>query len=380
MLYILIYIVLALFSLAEINRKITFTQQRKFIILFCLLFLFLGAIRWETGTDWVPYYDYFLISIKNPSASSFEWGYIASNQFIRFFTDNYTVFLTLIALIIFVFQYLCFKDIIQKSKTVIKEKNLIATKRPIFYPICSLFVIWSLYFGNVFFVRSTIAYLICFFALVKFGANKKHLRFILLVIVASLFHRTALFFLPASYIYHRRFSRKKMIVLFFAGIILGFLFLRYIAIHIISLISNPFFDRLALYLQNANSQDYSLGYSIVFMILKGSINALLIIVILFYFYKDIKKNKIILGLFNVYLFGSILYFISLFTDIALARLATPFLMTQIILIPYIFISRKYKNFSKGIMAVFFIVYLGLRFYLNITAYTSEFFPYKMFFI
>ena len=90
--------VVALLSLVkEINHK---------LILFWLIILpmaLLDGLRWEMGTDWISYYSYFY-SIGDHLAigPTFDPGFVLFTDFIKFFTDNYSVYLLSISLITFV--------------------------------------------------------------------------------------------------------------------------------------------------------------------------------------------------------------------------------------------------------------------------------------
>ncbi|EBM1199217.1 EpsG family protein, partial [Salmonella enterica subsp. enterica serovar Tennessee] len=58
-----------------------------------LSFLFLVSfcsLRWQTGTDWLPYYDDFM---SPGNRHDFEIGYVLYVKLIRYLTDNYTLFL-----------------------------------------------------------------------------------------------------------------------------------------------------------------------------------------------------------------------------------------------------------------------------------------------
>jgi len=76
-----------LFSLAWLDNSKS--RNAYIAIAFLVLLLFLGA-RWETGTDWGSYIEFFQ-DLDN--YRSFEPGYVILNEAVRLFTASYTIFL-----------------------------------------------------------------------------------------------------------------------------------------------------------------------------------------------------------------------------------------------------------------------------------------------
>lgn len=82
--YYLIWTVFAFFSLIEfcgLNQR----DDRKIFLLLSIFLFFLSFIRWEVGTDWKAYYDFFSVSTNLGSGALFEWGYCRINEIVRFF-------------------------------------------------------------------------------------------------------------------------------------------------------------------------------------------------------------------------------------------------------------------------------------------------------
>lgn len=175
-------------------------------------FLVLSAIRWERGTDWSPYYEYFISiqSIDLGSNDRFELGYKYLNYIVNLISDNYTVFLAICALIVYAFQKKAILNFsfLNLKRSINQDVNL---KYENEYPMTMLLIIWTLYLGNVFVVRSTIAYIILFFSII-YIRERRLLLFLVFVTIAALFHRSAIIFLPAYYLYHIRLN-KRLIVL-----------------------------------------------------------------------------------------------------------------------------------------------------------------------
>ena len=82
--------VLLLFFIALV---MSINKQRSlplFLFLF-VLFVLHDGLRWDTGTDWDNYYNYFQHCLYN-RWEHFEVGYCILSELIREITDSYTVF------------------------------------------------------------------------------------------------------------------------------------------------------------------------------------------------------------------------------------------------------------------------------------------------
>ena len=159
---------------AYVLRK---NKRLMYSVIFIWLFT-LGALRGEgVGADYYGYKSYFEIFSKLKwfsSYASIERGYILLNKIISIFTDNYQwllvvcSFLSLIGVIYFV-------------------------KKQAFFPIVSIWLYISMGYYQATFtrLRQAIAISVVLIAY-KYAQEKKFWKFILLIILASLFHRTAL--------------------------------------------------------------------------------------------------------------------------------------------------------------------------------------------
>jgi hypothetical protein len=79
------------------NHGVRLLSRWNVVILLCMLIV-LSGLRWETGTDWQPYYTFFQINntwneYKN---SQFEILYIFLNYAVKIFFNSYTVFLSIL--------------------------------------------------------------------------------------------------------------------------------------------------------------------------------------------------------------------------------------------------------------------------------------------
>ena len=111
------------------------------------------------------------------------------------------MFLLICALIIYFFQKRAVTNF--AYNTPLQDTN---DNSNYVYPTITLLGIWSLYIGNVFVVRNIIAWIILFYS-IKFIKSKSFIKFVSFVILAVLFHRSSLAFLPAYFIYHMKITK-----------------------------------------------------------------------------------------------------------------------------------------------------------------------------
>ena len=170
----IIYILVAtvLFYVAYIAKGLRY-QKKAYLCLSIMLVLFDG-LRWESGTDWGNYYQYFTTCLMGDN-SHFEVGYQTINRVVRSLTSSYTIFLLILAVALYTCLGLFFK------------KNSVA-------PILSLALFFALFVSYQGMNRQFIA--ICF-CLIAYNCleDKMNICFIILVLIGSIFHITAFLFL-----------------------------------------------------------------------------------------------------------------------------------------------------------------------------------------
>ncbi|MBU3073201.1 EpsG family protein [Clostridium estertheticum] len=380
-LYLMIFAILSMLTFLEFTGYLKYSMKKNIAFFICVFFMFLSTIRWESGTDWNSYYNFFKYTSgwSSNGYNEFEIGYTLLNILIKNIFNNYTFFLLAGSIIIGIVQY---KSIIrynfqnndyniQKVYQHNKDNQLLQS------PIFSLLVLWSLYLGNVFFVRSTIAYTILFYS-IRFIQKKKLLKFIFSVLLAMSIHMTALFFLPAYYIYHCNI-RKKTIVLIILAVVLPMYFWGGNVIGMIAnLMGGSFKEKAMFYINAGNELSYGSAYSSSFVYLKGISNIVFILIIGVIVYKRCKKYDQYKGFFKLYFVGSIMTILTIFQSNAMTRLATPYMMSQVILLPYIFNCIRNK-YAKIIVYFIFIVYLFLRMNMQLNSYYDLYVPFKSIF-
>jgi hypothetical protein len=176
LIYIAIYLILMILCLADksSNKKLKFLSLS---ISFSILLTIVGT-RDETGTDWLPYWTHYNTSWSNEfHYFQFEIGYQALVDVANAVGLSYLQFLFL-----FTFTYLI---IFYRSFWYFKYPNTIA------------FLFYSTYIvGLMGTSRQMLALAICSLAITKI-LEKNNFLFIILVIIASFFHKSSFIFILA---------------------------------------------------------------------------------------------------------------------------------------------------------------------------------------
>lgn len=354
MIYYEIYIFLGLLCIFAVVAKKT---QRMWLLYLgaCVILLF-QALRWKTGTDWNPYLIEFLNVNKSGRVDEFELGYVFLNSIIRHITDKYTVFLLFecglnICFIIFFLR-----------KMPIRNKSL-----------------GLLYFFAiaVFPIRFTLAsnMILCSYVYIL---EKKIVPFIVIVICASMIHRTAIAFLPMYFICQYKFSFRVLMIIYIGAIVLGALAeytfgnLLQIAAATYRFAGSAVQNKMDAYVTGEipdRLQMTPIRY------LMSMVNSTFFILLFYYFKrKNFSSNAVYGLLFTLYVLGISFNRIFLQTIPDIARMTSFFTGGFIIMIIMIISSLKRKFQILATIAV--ISYIFLSYNSSINGYYKNLFnPY-----
>lgn len=349
-LYYTIYLFLLVFSLFEIGQKNKIFSSFTYS-LFLLLFLFLGTVRWQTGTDWNSYLLYF---INNNSINdffyngyAFEKGYVLLNWGVKYLGGNYSAFLFFGVVV----NLLCFHIV---AKKFLKERLIFA-----------LLLYFSVFMGGIFVTRQLLATSICFLSLV-FIIERKIIPFSILILLASLFHISSIVFWGAYFMYNYHITVKRFLILFFVVCITSF-FIPFIISSLVSFISGS--DRLTTKLLIYNTEGREMG---VLVFLLGVLKRIVILPLFFYFVNYyFKQDKIFKGIFSIYLIGTLLYFLFALSGLKdFVRISAYFQLMEIPLFYY-----AYVGIRKKWIFLLIIPFLAMKIYSAISIYYDEYVPF-----
>lgn len=336
LLYNFIFLSLIFSFLISLDNKFKEISFSLYIFNF-LSILFLRSLRFETGTDWTPYLEYFL----DQSVNEFELGFYLFNSFIRAFTDSYTIYL-------FVFNFI-----------ILILTSLAAKKFKINNHFFLLFYFVSL---SIFPIRQHMSGALLFYAISCFNLKEKAKGW-LFVMLSILIHYSSLIFLPLLLIFNKKLNKKIVISLILFTSLLYYYFSSLVSI-IFSLQSNNIFKKIIFYTK-AIEEPTTIS---IFVLIKG-----IFLIISYRFITKEKKNYVVLNSFYYFLFFNVIFSLIFFE---LGRFASLFYFAEIIILWKIYENMKYR-FSTNIYKIlnivillFFITYSYIKYY-NIF-YLNEF--------
>lgn len=321
--------------------------------IFVILFLF-SAVRFNIGTDYPKYYQFTsgMIDIRENNYMLMEpfnvlliiTGYILHSPQFYFIISS---------LLVSIFFYFGIK---QNS-----SDYFLSTLCFICFPF--------FYLESMNIVRQFIAIAIIFYA-IKYIYEKNFAKYASFILIASLFHISALiaFILYINNFFD--FNRQKNIFLLVLSIFLERIF-HYL---LQALAFLPFFSKINFYL--STNQE---GYRFVFL----SMIVLNIINLIFYnrINKIDEKNKFLLDSFNI---GCCLIFLFMDIPVIAGRLIFYFYAFLILIIPNYYRLFKQKVFIKSLLCIILIILFFIRIWYSSHLYdigkmpSNPYIPYKTF--
>lgn len=314
--YIFVFLLLILLVFYDFSsNKI---QNKKSLLYFIgIIMILLAGLRWKTGTDWENYLYYFDSQVRDSiiGKSGFEFFYESYIRLFTLFTKNYSWVLISTACIIICLTY----------KSIIKYSP---------YPLFSIYLLYTYSFNSSGFgYRQDLAIAITTFSIV-FVYKRKFLPFVIAVVIATLFHQSAIIFIVAYWIPFVKWNRKTIILICFGILCLGLVFSN------VSSVASSFSDSAQGKVESYTSGSFedSVGDSSnpYVVVLRGIANRAFILIYIIILVKNYikKKNlKKVMFFLNLYLFGFTLFLLASPIAVVFVRFTRYFDMFFIILIP-----------------------------------------------
>jgi len=349
--YYILVIIPGIISLFYYLNKSGKTKTITFFLFFSFLWILLSLRSYEVGVD-IKNYKYIFETVRaTPWDSLFnlslESGYVLFNKVIGTFTDNFSVFLAITSFIIIYPLYLLYK----------KESTDPLLTFVLFINMPNFVMIFS---G----LRQALAISLSIIAF--YSAKKKNfLRFILVTLLAVLFHRSAVIVLLLYPIYHSKIT-KKWLLFAIPSLLAAFIFNKQLFLFFIRLLGSSYYEKYAE-IQSTNA------YTMIILFA-------LFLAFSFFMVNDNDLDANTLGLRNIML---LIFAIQLFAPIntMAMRMNYYFLVYIPVLISNTILYAKEKLFllaktARKIMILFFVIY----FFYN--AYTGadilQVFPYRFY--
>ena len=327
-----------------LNKKSYFSSVGNigFFILIFSLFLF-TAIRHMVGWDYIHYYEVVLYNIDNNIVMRDEALTIAVVEVSRYFKSPLMYF-TINAFILYFFLYNFIKRF-----SVDRWLSIL------------LFITFPLFFLNsLSVVRIFTAIAIVLFAY-NFLVKRKFLHYIVIVIIASMFHKSALFAL--TFILFSSLEISGLV--WFVALAISPLLAKYIIPFASSYIS-------LAYLVYLEPTDITEGTKALYFFV------FLAFLMILFKKKIIKENYSYLVMYNIYMFGVCFYLVFIDFGTIGHRLSLYSTILSIILLPAALSIIKGNKVKVLIKLFFYILMLVIYFYtLNISR--EAFIPYMTIF-
>lgn len=358
--YLTIWSLVALASFFDVT---TLSLKKKKMIALCIfsLSVVLGATRNQVGTDWEQYYYLF---VHNTSFADYfevntvyETGYMALNYIAHLISDEYVMLLFLMTLIICVLKYKTFFAIAQ-------------------YPLVVIMLDYSYNLGNIFPVRQSIAIAIVLFS-VLYIINKKPVNFTATFILANFFHRTAIVFLPAYFLFYKKINTKKLLIFLIIFSSLGFLFSDILTSYISTLVTNSFFVEKFIAYSTDVDNSFGAAADSTTRLITSTLKKVAVLVILWSLKKKAERvYPYYNGLFNLYFVSNLLYlfFVPIAPEIALRIVPYYNIFEYFLLASLIGLSKKW--WIKLLVLLTLIAYGLLKYVTGIDAFYDLFVPYN----
>lgn len=293
-LYFMLFCTSTIVSVADLSG-VAQKYRRIILLVFALVCLLMGTIRYHTGSDWDSYftYWYFDYSLNNfLFGNEMETGYAWINFVIKSIFDSYPVLLFILSGITIFCYY--------KASWKLTP-----------YPLVLAMILYSSDFYGIFPIRSTVAVSLTYLSCVM-AVKKRFVPFLILVLLATEIHRTAIIFLPAYFLFQYRLSGKVLLICCLASMGIGYsgLFIQLLSNFVG--VDSVYLSRAISYVQAAQSGDQfgSTFDKETMVYVSGAIKVLAICLLLRFRSVLVERIPNFNGLFQCFIFGSCLLFMT----------------------------------------------------------------------
>lgn len=359
--YILILPLLLLLVPRYKNFNNNFIKFNRFI--FLIILIFFSGLRYNVGQDYHNYSRIFL-KVSNYGSINKDLEFLFKNIIVLLnkFNLNYPSLFLVMSFLTIVILYITIRDLEN-------EKNIKLS----FFGALFIFLTNGHFFSSFNGIRQFLAIIIFLFS-TRYIYKKKFFMYFICLILASMFHYSAILLLPLYFIGYKDFKIGTWFVLYFVSFLFYY-------VELINVLIMPIKDYIpfgySVYFSESliNKFNANAGFTFLFRQLLGFIIILS--------KNRFINNKRILPYFNFYTFGVLLNFILLPIPVLYYRINMYFSIFSIIIIPYfvqnVFRNRKNKKLLVGIFGIIFIIlYIKISLY-NIQPYSNIIFENINFF-
>ncbi len=327
--------------------------------------LFIG-LRWDTGTDWNSYYRIFYTSDTSSDYDSvvfgIDYGYIALNRIVFLFSQNYTTFLIIDALIAIIPVYI----FIERSTKL---------------PCMGVFLFYCSYALTHFMGSNRRMIAIGFVCIGFLALTREHRlgrnwpKWAVPFAVAAVFHRTSVGALPGLFVGDKAWRTRTTLLVLGLSVALGtsglsFTLLESLADALSQYTGISAVQKLIFY--TSGDAQFDLNVNLTQQAMLGAAKRSTVLVILITYMRFGRPSIYAQRLYNVYIMGCALYFAMISAPI-FQIISTYFSIVEIALIPIVF------NDIKSFKVPYTMYLLGIPLLLLISSllpYLDLYVPYR----
>ncbi len=258
MIYLFAVLIILIFYLVDHYFYIPFTKEISFLVLWLI-----SGLRFNVGIDY-NIYSYIYYHPLSTQAAFVEPIYLYVNKILRNLGFSSQSFFLLVS---FVTLFFIFRGIKKYSTD--------------FYLSLLLYVIIAFYFESMNLIRQYLA-LSVFFIAYEYILKKNFFKYLLCIIVASLFHLSVLIMIPFYFILRTKFSRIVLLAFVVISLIFSYInIISFLLKYILMFVSD---NKYLVYLYNINPAVSNTGLKLIF--------TNLMCVVFLVFYDRISKKDV----------------------------------------------------------------------------------------
>jgi transmembrane protein EpsG len=265
-----IVIIIVIYVISFITYRHQSLQKVPWILLFVV-----SAFRYNVGTDYVNYYHLFLY--KDGMFEYKEWGYTNLVNLLSGLGFNPQIMFFLFSLVTILLFYKSFKYFFKENDSL--------------FMLATLLFIPLFYFYTLNGIRQSLAVAIFFYS-IRFIIDKSYFKYFLLIVIAMLFHKSAIVLIPLYFFSTIKLTKYKLIVIYLVIVFL--------------LLFNPLIYIVDIYVQNKlplyfyfNDEFFSQGVSGFGKVI-AIINVFLVLLLSFFLNKKNPLENIVFNLIIIF--------------------------------------------------------------------------------
>lgn len=315
-----------------------FFNNRFFLIIFTLILAILGFFRYGIGIDYFAYqflYDRLLPNIFEEikyGVDFQETGFRALGSFLKGLGFSYQAYLIVLMSVTMFFMY-----------KIVKRYSLNPTLSMLLF-FCFYYLTWT--FSGV---RQGLVIAVGLYFLLKYIEEKKGIRLVVVSILLSFIHTSALSLILYYLLSKLNFNRKSLIVITIFSVIVSFLPTGNLVSQMTFL---PFFSDLFPYIET--------GVGVNFLDFQSISRLVFLAVALIFYNVYADQNEMSKKIMNIYIFSTIIYLLFQFSELTAARIAIFGKFLDIIIFANVlYLYRESINKLLYIYAIFILCSLYL---------------------